>query len=280
MKVCDNVGLRRNGLPKALGPLLDLITSGDLDQIKFRLTLLSIGKPIEGDVKPNLNSITEPWSGHIPQELEEYIPTFVESIPFSLEDWESPHWSTKRGPSDQALKRSMMEFLSLPSDLREAIVLLGGPDFNSYFNKIKAALKGIKLKEGVSLRKLSFIKDKEMKTRTIAILDYWSQTVLKPIHDSVMKTLGKLPGDFTYQGNVVTHLQGVPGKYYSLDLKDATDRFPVKLQRMVLEHLIGKEKAIAWEHLLVRYPYDYKIPNGMTGKASYLSGQPMGAYSS
>jgi hypothetical protein len=34
-----------------------------------------------------------------------------------------------------------------------------------------------------TIRRLSLIKSFEGKTRIIAILDYWSQTVLKPLHN-------------------------------------------------------------------------------------------------
>jgi hypothetical protein len=44
------------------------------------------------------------------------------------------------------------------------------------------SFKVIKNQEGVIIRKLTGIEDKEGKTRVIAIGDYWSQTALKPLH--------------------------------------------------------------------------------------------------
>jgi len=37
--------------------------------------------------------------------------------------------------------------------------------------------------------RLSLVRDKEAKVRIVAILDYWSQSVLKPLHDSAMSFL-------------------------------------------------------------------------------------------
>jgi hypothetical protein len=36
-----------------------------------------------------------------------------------------------------------------------------------------------------NIRRLSIVNDPEGKARVIAILDYWSQTSLKPLHDSL-----------------------------------------------------------------------------------------------
>jgi hypothetical protein len=68
----------------------------------------------------------------------------------------------------------------------------------------------------------------------------------------------------------------MPGPYYSFDLKDATDRFPLALQKKVLSYLIGQPKAEAWSRLLIQE--GYRTPKGDT--VFYNAGQPMGAYSS
>lgn len=45
--------------------------------------------------------------------------------------------------------------------------------------------------------KLSFISEPGGKTRLIAIGDYWSQLVLRPTHDIIMRLLRKLETDGT-----------------------------------------------------------------------------------
>jgi hypothetical protein len=49
-----------------------------------------------------------------------------------------------------------------------------------------------------SLGKTSIVKDPELKRRVIAMLDYNSQLLLRPIHDDLLKLLSKLPQDRTY----------------------------------------------------------------------------------
>jgi hypothetical protein len=46
--------------------------------------------------------------------------------------------------------------------------------------------------------KLSIIKDAELKMRVIAMLDYYSQVILKPIHTHLLSCLRKLPADRTF----------------------------------------------------------------------------------
>jgi len=46
--------------------------------------------------------------------------------------------------------------------------------------------------------RLSVIDDPECKKRVIAISDYYTQFTLKPIHNSLMKLLSKMPCDRTY----------------------------------------------------------------------------------
>lgn len=78
----------------------------------------------------------------------------------------------------------------------------------------------------------------------IAILDYWSQTALKPLHDYLNDNLKRIETDCTFnQNHFLNCLRD--GPYYSLDLHAATDRMPVGLQERVLAFLIGKTKARA-----------------------------------
>jgi len=79
-----------------------------------------------------------------------------------------------------------------------------------------------------SLSKLYPLPDKGGKTRTIAIGDVWTQLSLGPLHKLCMKILASLPGDFTFkQDEAVTQMCRTKCPKYSLDLKSATDRFPI-----------------------------------------------------
>lgn len=152
-------------------------------------------------------------------------------------------------------------------------------------------------------RKLSVVQDKEGKSRVIAILDYWSQTVLKPLHDHLMRVLSKLEQDCTFnQGSFLSKLPAMDGTrmFHSLDLSSATDRMPIKLQELVLQGILSKERSESWRNILVQWPYavpalgDSENNKSMSpGRGSkppqgshnlqhikYAVGQPMGAYSS
>jgi hypothetical protein len=275
----SGVGLRKDGLPKALGPLNDLFQSKDTTSLRFGLTLMCIGKPITLPVKPKLEDIADKWTGTLHDGVMEYIPTFVEKLRKPYMEWETPHWSTKSGPNGHALGMALKEFLALPYFITQALLALGGEDFRDYINKLRKALKVTEAEKNVKFRRLHFLQDKEGKTRTIAILDYWSQTVLKPYHDGVMKILRKLPGDFTYQGDFRSWLEQGTGTYYSMDLTAATDRFPLEFQKKLLEVMWGPKKAMAWAFLMSGLPFEYTL-EGETKTISYGSGQPMGAYSS
>lgn len=59
-----------------------------------------------------------------------------------------------------------------------------------------------------SIRRLVALSDLEGKTRNIAILDYWSQTVLRPIHFWIFEVLKKIPQDLTFsQGSFQERVQ-------------------------------------------------------------------------
>jgi hypothetical protein len=121
-------------------------------------------------------------------------------------------------------------------------MILGGKSFSekvltlkeginsSLFNYILPFEKGI-------YRKLSRVDDKEYKTRVIAILDYFSQSVLKPLHDYLFNILKKIPQDKTFsQGDFnLLFNNSEENYYYSVDLSNATDRFPMILISKLLK---------------------------------------------
>jgi len=68
-----------------------------------------------------------------------------------------------------------------------------------------------------SFRKLSWFPDREDKVRVIAILDFWSQTALRPLHSFLFSVLRRIPQDRTFnQGNFKDTL-GDANIFYSID---------------------------------------------------------------
>lgn len=217
--------------------------------------------------------------------------------------WEFPHISTKKGPQGQALLISLSELTLLTSHQVANIKLLGGLSLGKMMDENLMSLDILELIKPLNLsdfsiarwwrtlfptkssvlRKLSYFPDKEGKTRIIAILDYWSQSALKPLHSCIYKILKGIKSDYTHnQGGFVSNLpQALEGSYHSIDLSAATDRMPIALQRRIIEYLYDSpEKAQAWCDLLVGDNFSVRMPDKSVQTVSYGAGQPMGAYSS
>jgi len=286
LKVSDGFKLDKRGLPSALGPGLKKLISGDQHDKRFLFSLLTITRCFTLPGKPNFESITSPSKRQVTDSLIEEVASQVSTfcphlIPYEFERY---HITTKAGPNGLALDFAIQD-LKILEDHREmmnAISLLGGLNLTNKITSLKDALRETQLRpltkpKGDSnlLRRLSIKQDKEGKTRLFAILDYWSQTSLFRLHNELNSLLRSIEMDCTFdQTSRLTRL--VPNeRYYSFDLKDATDRFPLSIQKAVLSRLTSPEIAEAWRTIMVGLPFHY-------GKEtySYEVGQPMGAYSS
>jgi len=121
------------------------------------------------------------------------------------------------------------------------------------------------------------------KTRTVALVDYWTQTLFTPLHDTIAHFLSLIASDGTYDQESIavkvrTWTQGTDtGDLHSFDLTAATDRLPRSLQEDVLAYLLGdRAMATAWSRILVHR--DFVTEDGK--KLNYTVGQPMGSKSS
>jgi len=163
--------------------------------------------------------------------------------------WEAPHLSTKAGPNGLAMITSLEDIKLIPSSLEGDIKLIGGSDFTAYFDQMKS-ISHLPWSEALGLapvkgliRKLSTVNDPEGKCRIIAILDYWSQTALIPLHKGLFRLLKRIKADCTFSQHNLRTLK--KGPYYSIDLSSATDRFPIQSQKAVLAALVSDEYAEA-----------------------------------
>nr|UJQ92528.1 MAG: putative RNA-dependent RNA polymerase [Mitoviridae sp.] len=273
------------GWPVWLSDLKPLITTSP--GLKLIMTLLVSFRGIHLEPKLDTTPIISPWAGSDTITVREFGHAMRQlGIPKAMKlEWSGFHMSTKSGPLGQAILTSVTELTLLPADLVNNIKVLGGDSLGRVIDalmvgrfgdlslaQIWATLFPAKTK---SFRKLSYFSDKEGKTRVIAILDYWSQTALRPYHDLMNRLLKRIPCDQTFDQNKFTSAS-LPGPYHSLDLSNATDRMPIKLQRRLIGWMFGEERAAAWAHVLVGYEYNSKGNPSVT----YNAGQPMGAYSS
>lgn len=129
------------------------------------------------------------------------------------------------------------------------------------------------------------------KVRVFAVVDWWTQQLLFPVHSALFAVLGRIREDATFdQGAGVGRVsQAVSSrgltKVFSFDLSAATDRLPRLPQRALLDSLWPGLGPL-WEALLVGREYilpDYMLKRySWTGPVNltYSVGQPMGAYSS
>lgn len=263
--------------------------------IRLLLSVLSIFRILRGNGTPSFKTIQEGSSqAGIPSDVENNIVPFLRSLSLSPQyygirskklDFKKYSMTVKAGPKGHALWTSYLDLLHLPDDLKQAIGRLGGPRLQEDMSNYPVLIPFIRefldarlaRRTSTALRRLSVIRDKEGKNREIAIMDYYSQQALRPLHKYLFKLLARIPQDCTFdQGkNLLTLKPTLGSSFHSLDLSSATDRFPIEVQQRIIETLFGKEYAEDWKTVMVGYPFEYK------GRmVTYARGNPMGAYSS
>ena len=288
------VELDKEGLPKGI-PLVELFRDRDPPRIKLGLTLLGYSRLLPGWKKPDLDPVTRPFGGHMSPRLRDDLIGTVADLGLSLPRpvWSECHASTKAGPNAQALVGSIEDAHLLTDEQISDLRVLGGDGIIQLIEAIRSSLvpsqwlsmldtkvrgKEVKLQPMGRSAKLSMVKDKEAKCRIVAILDYWTQSVLYPLHQALMSMLRGLKPDCTFNQGSFRATLPHEGPYFSFDLSQATDRFPVMVQEVVLAFLVSPEYAAAWRRLITGR--DYHITWGAKGTVRYACGQPMGAYSS
>jgi hypothetical protein len=135
------------------------------------------------------------------------------------------------------------------------------------------------------LGKLSLKFEAAGKVRIFAIVDYWTQCSLRPIHDYLFGILRRIPQDATFNQEGATESFAAEGHkdVYSYDLKSATDLIPLELYKAAFRPLFGEPLVEAWFSLLTDRSFRY-FPDPQDKQVyreyRYTRGQPMGAYSS
>jgi len=147
------------------------------------------------------------------------------------------------------------------------------------------------------LGKLSYRLEAAGKIRVFALVDYWTQAILQPLHTYLFKILKLIPSDATFDqtGRLTEFVrrcnQEEKKSFFCYDLKSATDIIPLPLYIELLIPLIGRKLAELWASILVdrdflvskppkgggSLPAEYK---GGKSTVRYTRGQPMGALSS
>lgn len=193
--------------------------------------------------------------------------------------------TSKSGPNGPALVSSLYDLYLISQDakLLESIFIVGGDKLKKnilgLLENLDFALQCSPTYLARRLRKLVWFPDKEAKVRVVAILDYFSQTALLPLHRYLYKILKRIPQDCTFdQGSFKEKIKGWD-YFSSIDLTNATDVFPITLISKVLEGILPSPFVRAWEYIMVGIPFEFTY-KGKTQSLSYARGNPMGAYSS
>lgn len=125
---------------------------------------------------------------------------------------------------------------------------------------------------------LAFLHESGMKTRVICMPHAELQVVFSSLHKSLAGLLDTIPEDCTNDqesGALWAQDELSKGKtLHSIDLKSATDRFPIWLQLKFLKGVIPEDWINAFK---VTAEGVFKTPHG---PISYGAGQPMGLYGS
>jgi len=96
--------------------------------------------------------------------------------------------TSKSGPNGQALITAIADLVLINRDprLKESICIVGGELLTTRIQHLTSQLAFLVSRypryPSQSLRKLTWFPDKELKVRVVAILDYFSQCALFPLH--------------------------------------------------------------------------------------------------
>jgi hypothetical protein len=343
----------RNGLPKIIPLYArSAIRGGCLSWIRVWASVLNSYKGFQGEwglpslgqiTSPHPNLETSPW--FVP--LTDYIAVFWRilrslganlKVHFGIRDL---FWTSKAGPNhpNSVLGSGIDAFawtLQPRNLIREWLTETGQKDLLLEFRKISkmvpllqftgfVAAKPVYRPNGtirkwlpvrlteLVLGRLHALYEPAGKVRVVAIVDYWTQAVLKPVHDWMFKILKLIPTDATFdqEGAVKEFASKGHKEIFSLDLKNATDTIPMNLYIKLFEPIFGSTLVNLWKALLVDRDYlkpaelrsekeeclyktrlhsltegrtswqaAWKLPLKTDQVVRYTTGQPMGALSS
>nr|WES13897.1 putative RNA-dependent RNA polymerase [Puccinia striiformis mitovirus 2] len=285
------VPLHEDGFPKPLSAMKPWCSSRIGRALT--LTMLTWSRALTATSTIDRNLIEDPYTGSWSEDdVEKSVKAFLRwsgnRPTLRIKPWTWWHLSTKAGPNGHAITSWWDDLTVISKDDVDAFKTLCGEKMVTILSHLrfltqqetpmkalKEILKLSKVKDPIKAR-LVWIKDKELKIRSIGIGNYWYQNALQGIHDSVMEALRRIPEDMTFhQGDALRILKKPVGhSYWSLDLTAATDRFPLWFQKFVLTYAFSPAVADSWTHLMsTEFSSRY-------GKIRYAVGQPMGYLSS
>jgi len=305
--------LTYDGLPKKLKTLIPLIREGKPLNLRFISTLLYSLRRFNLPLDPKISSITNESEAQDYSRIFKYTIPFIKKliritpksfrekddltgnllVKFKTPIWEEYHMTAKKGPSKgQGLVNCLQDLVSMPDTLINSISSLGGDLLSKNLTTLLLNVEELSnvlgspvTEDKTFVRRIASFGDSEGKTRLIALVDYFSQTALKPLHTRVMGVLRCIPQDQTFnQGEGLKELTFDPQRtYHSFDLVAFTDRFAIKICAELLSKMYTMSYARSWLDVMCGYGFAYMPPKGELTDLVFLHysvGNPMGAYSS
>lgn len=285
-----------SGLPSILPPghrdlLINKTSHRDFaNVVRIIFALLGCYRLIVYKGKLKLETITEPSDsmGVNPWELGLCLSTKFKGLfeRMTLKDYDYKLLSlSTAGPNNKVsiLSASLDAIALRNSDILDHLHYLSSYFKIGVYSLLEQELKVLETIKGRGtelLGKLSIKEEPAGKRRVFAIVDIWTQSVLKPMHDQVFSILKLIEQDGAFdQIKPVKALikSNTEGKTFCFDLSAATDRFPISVQVDVLSFLYNRNVAESWKQLLVNRSY-YLSETKQSYR--YATGQPMGALSS
>jgi len=299
------VSLTGRGIPRILPTgLRSLIYHNNYDSIRHILTIFALFRVLPFDARLSTSSITDPNTSVLPDEFGHWLKWFYSTyINLEVEEPFGPRLMRSSGTMINIVKdkntsafwvdaiKALYVRRLLPSVIniiKSYPITNGSQSWITLFDSIlKIKYFRDDIPERVphnAISRLS-IKIEPGKIRLFAIVDILTQWTLRPLHNGLFKVLKRWDAtDATFDQdrgfNIFLSKLSKGTTIYSYDLSAATDRLPITLQKMILNHF-KPGFGDAWANLLTDRVFLIKYkPKKLDGFVRYLTGQPMGAYSS
>lgn len=255
------------------------------------LTLLGIWRGVRAPGVPDLSTITSTSKS---EPLDTIVSAAMKEIPrkwkFRTAELSQVNhfYKTTFGPNGKALYTSLSDLKALKKDehllssIQEILDITDSEEYSEYLEELVENVNLEEIPDKVSHSRLSIKRELGGKDRIFAMLDYFTQCTLRPLHKKLAKILADIPSDATFDQDkaaldIMSWTEASQPETFSYDLSAATDRFPIAFQTKMLEELCGDSSlAAAWTDLMVNRTFDFRKLSGI----KYSVGQPMGAYSS
>lgn len=272
----------KDGLPLVLDRFKPYLRSKDSRKVIMALSVMRTIECLRLPISKDISSVIDPPKGidyTLMEDIISFIPEWLKGLKPLVFPEMKYHLTVKNGPNGHALLSSDKDVRSVMNDSK----LYGAIRTVEKHLADEHPMEDTEAQyQGVYHSKLTQFPEKSGKTRTIAVIDYYSQRCLKPLHEGITKLLSRMVSDGTFShlnvGKFAKRKTEEKSYIFCADLTAATDRFPKQILEALLRGLV-KETELAsslWTLLAER---TFRV--AWSGElVTYSCGQPMGCYSS